>query len=409
MINKLKKRQNIQIFFFITLFTITISKTMELNILPDRLNALNTLCPIGGVVNTVDFFTGGMSLLKEDGLIILGSILITLILGPIFCGWLCPFGAFQEFIYKISSKLFPKSKRKLKLSEEMDKKLSVLRYILLLLVIILTVNGYHLILSTIDPTYSLLYIPLGYFNALGITLFIFIIVIGIFIERAWCKYLCPYGALLGILNKLKIFKITRKDQTCIGCTKCNRKCPMAIDITKYDEVNNLKCVSCMECIEDKVCPSANTLILESSIKNKKIEKYVVKEVLLLWLVLIFIIPFYNDISNFSNLEESQAVRASTDNIVMKNNGSYKDGEYIGKAKGYKSIIKVKVKIQKGKIIEVKIISHDETESYAKKPVEIIPNQIIEKQSTDVDVVSGATWTSDAIKNAVNDALIKSKK
>ncbi|KNF08346.1 FMN-binding domain-containing protein [Gottschalkia purinilytica] len=84
--------------------------------------------------------------------------------------------------------------------------------------------------------------------------------------------------------------------------------------------------------------------------------------------------------------------------------SYKDGEYTGEAKGFKSTIKVKVNVKDSKISDVKVISHDDTPSYANKPVEEIPKLIVDKQSTNVDVVSGATITSNGIKDAVNNAL-----
>ena len=403
----LKKRSSVQLFFFVLLAIVAISKNFSLNILPNMLNVLNTISPIGGVVNTVDFFTGGASLVKEDGLIVLGSLIFALTIGPIFCGWLCPFGAFQEFVYKLSEKRFLKLRKKLNSNKSLLQKLSVLRYISLLFVIILTLNGFHLILSNIDPTYSLFYIPLGNFNILGALTLILLIFIGLFIERFWCRYLCPYGALLGILNKIKIFKITRKEQTCIECKQCSKSCPMGIEITSYEGVDNLSCISCMDCIDTNICPRENTLLLQSSIKGKEAYKFIASEFLVIWFAIVFIIPFYYKVSSFTYAQEVDSIIVNSSSISL-DSGNFKDGVYVGEGTGYKSIIKVKLKIKNGKMEDVKVISHDETNSYAKIPVEVIPNKILDSQSTNVDVITGATWTSNGIIDSVNNALNKSR-
>ena len=87
----------------------------------------------------------------------------------------------------------------------------------------------------------------------------------------------------------------------------------------------------------------------------------------------------------------------------------KDGEYVGVGYGYSPDLKVSVKIQYGKIEDIKIISHNEVgEVFYSPAFESIPRNIIEIQSTKVDVVSGATYSSNGIIEAVEDALIKAK-
>lgn len=86
---------------------------------------------------------------------------------------------------------------------------------------------------------------------------------------------------------------------------------------------------------------------------------------------------------------------------------YIDGTYQGTADGFRPGLTVEVQIKNDEIISVKVISHNEVkERYWKYPVENMPNWIVEAQSTDVDTVSGATYTSRGIINAVNDALGK---
>ncbi|AFS78129.1 FMN-binding domain-containing protein [Gottschalkia acidurici 9a] len=95
---------------------------------------------------------------------------------------------------------------------------------------------------------------------------------------------------------------------------------------------------------------------------------------------------------------------SLESYINPNNKTYDDGEYVGEAKGYKSNIKVSVSVKDNKISDVKVISHDDTPSFTDKTIEVIPKEIVNKQSTDIDVVSGATLTSKGILDAVNNAL-----
>lgn len=94
---------------------------------------------------------------------------------------------------------------------------------------------------------------------------------------------------------------------------------------------------------------------------------------------------------------------STESIDMAS-GSYSDGTYEGTANGYSNNLKVQVEVSGGKISDIEILSHNETPGFCEKAFKQVPASIIQKQSTDVDTVSGATYTSKGIINAVNNAL-----
>lgn len=85
-------------------------------------------------------------------------------------------------------------------------------------------------------------------------------------------------------------------------------------------------------------------------------------------------------------------------------GKYKDGSYTGTGEGKYGPIKVEVSVEKGKIKDVKVLEHSETPGLSDPILQKIPAEIIKKQSTEVAAISGATVTSDAIKQAVTDAL-----
>lgn len=90
-------------------------------------------------------------------------------------------------------------------------------------------------------------------------------------------------------------------------------------------------------------------------------------------------------------------------------GMYKDGEYVASAKGNNGDVEVSVKIVSGKIDTVTVTKHEETEGISDPAIEKVPAEIVEKQSVEVDSVSGATVTSEAIKQAVATALEEASK
>lgn len=84
--------------------------------------------------------------------------------------------------------------------------------------------------------------------------------------------------------------------------------------------------------------------------------------------------------------------------------TYEDGTYTGEAEGHNGPVKVEVEVKDGKISSVEVVEHEESEGIAEPAIKDIPAAIVEKNSTDVDSVSGVTVTSDAIKEAVDNAL-----
>ena len=84
---------------------------------------------------------------------------------------------------------------------------------------------------------------------------VFIIIGAIFIERFFCKYLCPLGAIFAITSKLRLFKIDKPSAKCGKCRVCTNNCPMGIKLYKNEKVNNGECINCLRCTE--VCPRKN--------------------------------------------------------------------------------------------------------------------------------------------------------
>lgn len=104
--------------------------------------------------------------------------------------------------------------------------------------------------------------------------------------------------------------------------------------------------------------------------------------------------------------QGEASLDSTESIDVER-GQYPDGTYQGTASGYASGLKVQVTISNGQISNIEVVSHNETPGFCERAIETIPSRIISSQSTNVDTVSGATYTSVGIINAVNSALSNS--
>ncbi len=269
---KIRIRPIVQIFFFALIALISINHTLAeygggIPFLSQA--SLHALCPFGGVVSIYQYLTIGTFVQKiheSSFILMILGFLLAVLFGPVFCGWVCPLGTFQEYVGKLGKKLFPKKYNRL-IPYKYDKYLRYLRYGMLVWVLYMTAVTGKLIFSDIDPYFALFNfwsseVAIGGLIVLGITL-----LLSLFIERPWCKYACPYGALLGITNLFRIFKIRRSESTCISCNLCTKTCPMNIPVSELTVVRNHQCITCMECTSEAVCPVANTVTLSTGRGN----------------------------------------------------------------------------------------------------------------------------------------------
>jgi len=103
---------------------------------------------------------------------------------------------------------------------------------------------------------------LNFFRHMGETAAIVIgilMVASLLIQNFWCRYLCPYGALLGIVSFFSPARIRRNPEGCIDCAKCAKACPAALPVDQLVTIKSAECTGCLECIA--VCPAQNTLTL----------------------------------------------------------------------------------------------------------------------------------------------------
>jgi len=371
-----------------------ISQVMFLILMPELFTLIfNQIKKVYTMVIKGNFDIGSM---WPQLLAMLIIIPITIILGRFFCGWLCTFGAINDFIYMISKKVF---KTKFKVDEKVDSILKYLKYVILLFIIIIIWTSGSKAFDSYSPWDAFAQVDnisgaiAGYTG--GFILIAIIAIGAVFIERFFCRYLCPLGAVFAVLSKVRILKIKKVRDKCGSCRICTNNCSMGIKLYQMDSVNSGECINCFKCIG--VCPRKNTQV---NILGENVNP---------------LLPSAIAIAAFTGVNALGAVMndgmtkvggnnttTSSSDINKLEQKKYKDGTYTGVGQGKNPDLKVAVTIKDNKITTVEIVSNNETKG--KEALNTVPKEIIEKQSTSVDVVSGATMTSKGIIEAVNNAL-----
>jgi polyferredoxin len=168
----------------------------------------------------------------------------TLLVGVLFCGWICPLGTLQDWAYKLGRKL---KLPLFRMPYKVQRYLQLSRYILYFL---LTLG---VTFTVLQGTKNLSALMKGKEIALAslIVLIIFVLV-GIFFNRPFCNYICTGGARRGLWSVIRIIGIRRDTSRCINCKLCSKSCPMNIDVANTDFVRHPNCIGCMSCLS--ACP-----------------------------------------------------------------------------------------------------------------------------------------------------------
>lgn len=232
--------------------------------------------PISSLMSLYYFIlTGSVHPYHPAGLFILSAvILMSLVFGKAFCSWLCPVGLLSEMLGDIGEKLFG---RRLPLPRWLDYPLRSLKYLLLAFFVysIFFLMNEFALRAFLDSPYNLVSDVKMYYFFADISRPALIIIgvlflLSMFIRNFWCRFLCPYGALLGICSLLSPQKIKRNPVSCIDCGKCAAACPSSINVDKVKTVYSDECTTCLNCVD--VCPVAVTLELRSSFSKRRVNK-----------------------------------------------------------------------------------------------------------------------------------------
>ena len=219
-------------------------------------------CPAAGLACPIGALQAVTGSVKYDvSFYVVGFLFaVGVLLGRFVCGWLCPFGLFQELLHRIPS---PKKK--------LPKPLKYVKYVVLaVLVIALPVLATN-VMGMGQPAFCQYICPAGTLEG-GIPLILAneelrtlmgplfgwkvlvagITVVGcVVVHRFFCKLLCPLGAIYGLLNKLSLYRLRVDAVRCVSCGQCARVCPMDVDPVQTPD--SAECIRCGKCAAQ--CPA----------------------------------------------------------------------------------------------------------------------------------------------------------
>lgn len=262
-------RKIVQFFFFTLIGLIVVNHALVENGggIPFLSSAsIHALCPFGGVESLYKFITVGtfVQKVRDSSFVLMALVFILAILfGPVFCGWVCPLGTAQEWVGRLGRKIFKAKRYNHFVPAQLDRVLRYARYGILVWVLYVTAVSGKLLFQDYDPYYALFNFWSGEVAVTALVILGLTLGLSLFVERPWCKYACPYGALLGLTNLFSIFKIRRVAATCRADGACSILCPMNIPVDTKTVIRDHQCISCMECTSEACCPVKETAVFSA--------------------------------------------------------------------------------------------------------------------------------------------------
>lgn len=298
-----------------------------------------------------------------------------------------------DLLWAASSRII---KKPIKIGEKADKVLKLLKYVILVLIFVF--------LWTLAVPLDSMYNPWNIFGmystfkgwtdlsawiSVGGILLLLIMAGDFLIERFFCRYLCPLGAIFALLSRFRLHKIKKPSEKCGNCSLCTMKCSMGIQLKKTDVVKSGECIDCYRCVD--VCPRKNVTGTPAPAVAGTVAAVGIAGL------------YYAGTLAAPKLSSNRV-----DNIVAEEStdisAAYKDGVYKGTGKGFRGNISAEVTVKNGLIDDITIVSADDDKEFLNRASSGVIPRIISAQSVDVDTVSGATFSSKGIIEAVANAL-----
>jgi polyferredoxin len=208
--------------------------------------------------------------------IFLAILLMSLLAKKSFCSWLCPVGTLSESAHKLGRRLFG---RNLRLWPWLDIPLRGIKYLLLFLfvkIILLDMPAEALGGFLDAPYWAVSDVKmLHFFTRMSLTTLAVLAgltLLSLLYKNFWCRYLCPYGALLGLASIISPFKIRRDSAGCSSCQRCSAACPSGLAVHSSSAVSSPECSGCLSCVEH--CPERNVLAMQPLFRKRPLAVWV---------------------------------------------------------------------------------------------------------------------------------------
>jgi polyferredoxin len=228
--------------------------------------------PIEGLMQLKYFLTTGKAphVHPAGFFLFISFLVISFVFRKAFCSWLCPVGTVSEYLWKLGHSAIG---RNVQLPRWADIPLRSLKYLVLSFFAYAVIGmSAASIAEFLNSPYALVVDVrmLNFFRYVGGTaawVVLGLVIASIFVQNFWCRYLCPYGAFLGLGSLLSPMKITRNAGTCIDCAKCAKACPSALPVDKLVQVGSAECTGCLECVA--ICPAKATLTVSVPVSLRR--------------------------------------------------------------------------------------------------------------------------------------------
>ena len=225
-----------------------------------RWAGVDFLCPFGGL-ETLYSLLAGDGFLRHTAassvILLVGMLVMAAAYRRSFCGNLCPLGTLQGLFGAAGRRLL---RRRLTVPRAVDRVARYLKYAVLVFFALWTWQAAELVLRPYDPWVAWAHLTApDLLTTYGIGLAVLVVSLAgsLVYERFFCKYLCPAGALLGLLSRVSFLNIRRDADACIDCGRCDKACMMNVEVATADVVKSSECISCNECVN--ACPVPGAL------------------------------------------------------------------------------------------------------------------------------------------------------
>lgn len=220
-----------------------------------RTRTLNTVHPAGLVIFTL-------------------IVVLTFLARRGFCSWVCPVGTVSEYAHKAGRKIMGGN---FSLPRWADAPLRAIKYIILVFfVAAILLMPRDAMKEFIESPYNRMadvkmYLFFEHISGTALYVIAALLVLSMLVKNFWCRYLCPYGALLGLLSMDSPTAVRRNPDVCISCGECTKACPNRIDVQNATNVKSVECMACYGCVN--ACPTKDALGVHFAWRKKAVSAF----------------------------------------------------------------------------------------------------------------------------------------